>query len=87
MSAPGRADVERELVRARTNLDLADAAGDDTERHGRLAQAAQALSNAGRITDGLARAIEPPQPNRWASAMNFGGAPPARAVLAGPAPR
>lgn len=85
MTAPGRADVERELARARAELDLADAADGDAERHSRLTQAAQALANAGRITGGLAKAAEPPAPSRWGMDMvlprRIGGA------LSGPGPR
>lgn len=88
MSAPTRADAEQLLRRARENLDLADAAPDDRERHGRLLQASQALGQAGRIVGGLAAAIAPPLgPDAWGLPLAYGGAPPARGVLSGPAPR
>jgi hypothetical protein len=44
------------------NLDLADQAASDAERHGRYQQAAQALSSARRIVSGLAGAIAPAEP-------------------------
>jgi hypothetical protein len=56
MSAPGLEDAERELARARRELDLAATAADDGYRSGRYRQAAQALSSAGRIMSGLAGA-------------------------------
>jgi hypothetical protein len=88
MNAPARADVEQLLRRARENLDLADAASDDAERSGRYRQAAQALSSAGRIVAGLADATAPPPgPGAWGLPLAYGGAAPARGVLAGPAPR
>lgn len=74
----------RELGRARRELDLAAAAADDAERHGRYVQAAQALSSAGRIMRGLADATAPPEPHRWGVAVNYGGAQSARAALLGP---
>ncbi len=62
MTAPGLGDAERELARARRELDLAAAAAGDAERHGRYVQAAQALGSAARIMDALAGAIAPAQP-------------------------
>ena len=87
MTAPTRADAEQLLKRARENLDLADAAADDAERHGRYQQAAAALGQAGRIVGGLAAAIAPSEAHRWGMDLNYGGARPARGVLSGPAPR
>ena len=83
MTAPGLEDAERELARARRELDLAAAAADGAERHGRLVQAKQALGSAARIVGGLADSAAPPQPGRWGLDMVLPGAS-ARGALSGP---
>jgi hypothetical protein len=83
VNAPGRADVDRLDAYAHENLRLADAAADDAERHGRLKQAGAAFRQAGRITDGLAEAVAPPQPGRWGMDMVLPGSS-ARGALSGP---
>lgn len=87
MTRPALDDAERELARARSNLDLAAGAADAPERHGRYVQAAQALGNAARIMTGLAAAIAPPEPGRWGAGVNYAAAQPARSVLFAPGPR
>ena len=84
MTAPGLEDAERELARARRELDLAAAAADDAERHGRYVQAAQALASAGRIVSGLAEAIAPAQP-RPGPVIRYGA--PHRPAVFSPGPR
>jgi hypothetical protein len=71
VNTPGLQDAERELARARRELDMAAAAAGDAERHGRLVQASQALGNAARIVSGLAGAIAPAEPAPG-PVINFG---------------
>lgn len=85
MKAPGLEDAERELARARRELDLAAGTADDAERHGRYVQAAQALSSAGRIVRGLAEAIAPPEPHRWGMDLALPGQ--GSSALFSPGPR
>lgn len=83
MSAPGREDVERAISRALAHLADADQAGDQAVRQDRYRQASQLLGQASRILAGLA----PEDPRPWGLPLAYGGAPPARGVLAGPRPR
>jgi hypothetical protein len=83
VTAPGLEDAERELARARRELDLAAAAADDAERHGRYVQAVQALGSAARIMTGLAAAIAPAAPAP-APVLSFGAPGHSRVFAPGP---
>jgi hypothetical protein len=70
------------------DIRLGDEAADQAERHGRYKQAEQALASASRIMDAITAAITPPlAPGAWGMPLAYGGDPPARDVLSGPAPR
>jgi hypothetical protein len=83
MSAPGREDAERAISRALAHLADADQAEDPDVTRDRYRQASGLLGHASRILAGLA----PEPPGAWGLPLAYGGAPPARSVLAGPAPR
>jgi hypothetical protein len=81
---PPLADAERAISYAQENLSLAAQAGGEAERSSGYKQAAQALSSAGRIMDGLAAAIAPPEPHRWGVDLGLPGR--SRPALFGPGP-
>lgn len=83
MTAPTRADAERAISRALAHLADVDQAEDQAVKPDRYRQASQLLGHASRILAGLA----PENPGPWGLPLAYGGAPPARSVLAGPAPR
>jgi hypothetical protein len=88
VNAPTREDFDRALRYAQENIRLGDEAADQAERHDRYQQAEQALLNAGRIMGAIRASIAPPlDPGAWGLPLAYGGAPPARGVLAGPGPR
>jgi hypothetical protein len=83
MNAPTRQDAERAISRALAHLADADQAGDQSVARDRIRQASQLLGHASRVLAGLA----PEDPGPRGLPLAFGGGPPARGVLAGPAPR
>jgi hypothetical protein len=88
VNAPTREDLDQALRYAEENIRLGDEAADQAERHGRYKQAEQALASASRIMDAITAAITPPlAPGAWGMPLAYGGDPPARDVLSGPAPR
>jgi hypothetical protein len=87
MTAPGREDLDKALSYALENLRLGDEATDPAVRHDRHVQATQAFGNVSRIMAGITAAEAPPQRSPWGMDLNYGGAAPARGVLAGPRPR
>jgi hypothetical protein len=88
VNGPTREDLDQALRYFQENIRLGDEAADQAEKHGRYQQAEQALANASRIMGAIRASIAPPlDPGRWGLPLAYGGAPPARGVLAGPAPR